>query len=113
MSQHETREVTGDARFEEPWQVHALAIAEALKEAGVIPAGEWAAALGRERAKPGTATDGSDYYAGVVAALEAVLAARGLVGPGQVDGLAAAWSRAAHATPHGRPVLLENDPQRP
>ncbi|TIT77568.1 MAG: nitrile hydratase accessory protein, partial [Mesorhizobium sp.] len=22
----------------------------------------------------------------------------------------AAWERAAHATPHGKPILLENDP---
>ena len=28
------------------------------------------------------------------------------------DHLAAAWQRAAHATPHGKPILLENDPQR-
>ena len=26
--------------------------------------------------------------------------------------LAAAWRRAAHATPHGKPILLENAPQR-
>ena len=29
-----------------------------------------------------------------------------------VDAVAAAWERAAHATPHGKPILLENDPQR-
>ena len=26
--------------------------------------------------------------------------------------VAAAWSRAAHATPHGQPILLQNDPER-
>ncbi|TGV60741.1 nitrile hydratase accessory protein, partial [Mesorhizobium sp. M00.F.Ca.ET.149.01.1.1] len=25
--------------------------------------------------------------------------------------LDAAWERAAHATPHGKPILLENDPR--
>ena len=25
--------------------------------------------------------------------------------------MAAAWERAAHATPHGKPILLENDPE--
>ena len=28
-----------------------------------------------------------------------------------VDRLAEAWQRAAHATPHGKPILLENDPE--
>jgi hypothetical protein len=27
-----------------------------------------------------------------------------------LDERRAAWDRAAHATPHGQPILLENDP---
>ena len=35
---------------------------------------------------------------------------KGVAGKGDIDALAAAWERAAHATPHGKPILLENDP---
>jgi hypothetical protein len=35
-----------------------------------------------------------------------------VAGASEVDNLAAAWQRAAHATPHGKPILLENDPER-
>ena len=39
-----------------------------------------------------------------------LLASKGLAAKADVDTLAAAWERAAHATPHGKPILLENDP---
>jgi hypothetical protein len=29
-----------------------------------------------------------------------------------IESRAAAWTRAAHATPHGQPIVLENDPER-
>ena len=45
------------------------------------------------------------------AALEKLLAAKGVAAPPDVDRLAEAWQRAAHATPHGKPILLENDPE--
>ena len=46
------------------------------------------------------------------AALEKLLAARDVARPADVASVAAAWQRAAHATPHGQPILLENDPLR-
>ena len=60
--------------------------------------------------KPDAASDGSDYYEHWLAALEKLLAAKGVAATSEVDTLAAAWERAAHATPHGKPILLENDP---
>ncbi|MBO6716778.1 MAG: nitrile hydratase accessory protein [Rhizobiaceae bacterium] len=98
--------------FDEPWQAQALALAFALQDAGVITAGEWAEALGRERAVHGLKDDGSDYYDSVVAALEQLIEGRGLSTKAAMEDVAAAWRRAAHATPHGMPIALENDPQR-
>jgi hypothetical protein len=41
-----------------------------------------------------------------------LLSARGIAGDAEVDALQAAWERAAHATPHGKPIVLGNDPER-
>jgi hypothetical protein len=30
--------------------------------------------------------------------------------PADLDDRRAAWDRAAHATPHGQPIVLSNDP---
>ena len=54
--------------------------------------------------------DGHDYYEHWLAALEGLLASKGLAARPDVDAMAQAWERAAHATPHGKPILLENDP---
>ena len=87
-------------------------MAVALHECGLFSWDEWAAALSAEVGKPGAAADGSDYHACWLRALETMIAARQIAGRGEIDALAAAWHRAAHATPHGRPILLENDPER-
>jgi nitrile hydratase accessory protein len=82
----------------------------ALHERGLFSWGEWAEALSAEVNAPGIATDGSDYYSCWLRALESLLAARGAAVPHEVDEMTAAWQRAAHATPHGKPIVLENDP---
>ena len=83
----------------------------ALHERGLFTWAEWAEALSAEVKRPGVAADGSDYYECWLRALEALLAGKGVADAGDVDALAAAWQRAAHATPHGKPILLENDPE--
>lgn len=98
--------------FAEPWQAQAFALTVALNERGVFSWGEWAQALSSEVKAPGAAADGSDYYQCWLRALEALLAERQVAPAGEVDELAAAWERAAHATPHGQPIRLENDPLR-
>lgn len=97
--------------FAEPWQAQAFALTLALHERGLFSWSEWADALSVEVKKPDAANDGSDYYARWLAALESVLASKDLAPGREVDAMAAAWERAAHATPHGKPILLENDPQ--
>jgi nitrile hydratase accessory protein len=96
--------------FAEPWQAQAYAMTLALHERGLFSWSEWAVALSVEVHRPGVAEDGSDYYDCWLRALEALLSAKGIAKPRDVDALAQAWERAAHATPHGKPILLENDP---
>ncbi len=98
--------------FAEPWQAQAFALAVALNERGAFTWSEWADALSAELKAPHAAADGHDYYERWLAALETLLASKGMAGRNDVDSLAAAWERAAHATPHGQPITLENDPER-
>ncbi|KFC74128.1 Nitrile hydratase accessory protein [Bosea sp. LC85] len=105
----------GGPVFAEPWQAQAFALVVALQNKGVFSAQEWAEALGaeiREAVAAGGCRDGSDYYERWCEALEHLLIAKGLASHAGVDALAASWERAAEATPHGKPILLENDPQR-
>lgn len=99
--------------FAEPWQAQAFALAVALNERGVFSWSEWAGELSKQLARPDAAQDGGDYYQHWLAALEALLARKGVAEPGIIDALSASWQRAAHATPHGQPIRLENDPERP
>ncbi|MGY6411442.1 MAG: nitrile hydratase accessory protein [Alkalilacustris sp.] len=94
--------------FSAPWQAQAFAMTVALQRAGLFAWPEWAAVLSREL--QGGAVDGSDYHDRWLAALERMLHARGLAPADEVAALAESWQRAAHATPHGRPIRLENDP---
>lgn len=98
--------------FAEPWQAQAFALVVALHQSGLFTWSEWAAELSRQVARPGAARDGSDYYQHWLAALEVLLSEKGVAGPDRIDTVSASWQRAAHATPHGQPILLENDPER-
>ena len=60
---------------------------------------------------PDAAADGSDYYDCWLRALEKLLAAKGVAAAARCRPAGRAWQRAAHATPHGKPILLENDPE--
>lgn len=95
--------------FDAPWQAQAFAMTVALHDAGLFTWPEWSALLGE--VLEGGAPDGSDYYQRWLIALERMLVSKGQTQPAQVDALAAAWQRAAHATPHGSPIRLENDPR--
>jgi len=101
--------------FAEPWQAQAFALVVTLQDKGVFSAEEWAQALGaeiKEAEAQGGCRDGSDYYERWCEALEHLLIAKGLASHDGIDALAASWARAAQATPHGEPILLENDPER-
>lgn len=95
--------------FAEPWQAQAIAIVARLQETGAIGAAEWSNALGaaiRAAQAAGDPDDGSTYYHHVLAALETLVAAKGLAGLGELATMKAAWTEAYATTPHGQPVTL-------
>jgi nitrile hydratase accessory protein len=101
--------------FSAPWEAQALALTLALHEHGLFTWTEWAAALAAEikRAQEaGDADDGTTYYRHWLAAIERLAAEKGVTSAAALAERRDAWDRAAHATPHGRPILLENDPLR-
>ncbi len=112
MSRHDPPPGVDTPVFAEPWQAETFALTVVLHEKGLFSWSEWAEALSSEVKKAGAVSDGSDYYEHWLAALEKLLASKGIAQALEIDVLAAAWERAAHATPHGKPILLENDPQR-
>ncbi|MEM8789033.1 MAG: nitrile hydratase accessory protein [Pseudomonadota bacterium] len=97
--------------FAAPWEAQAFALATALSQAGHFTWAEWTETLGARLNRADAAPDGSDYYAHWLAALEDVLAQKGLATPDAVTETTAAWHRAAEATPHGQAIALSNDPQ--
>lgn len=102
--------------FSEPWQAQAFAMVVALHERGVFTWSEWASAISAEiadhAAEHGHTDDGSHYYEHWLEALEQLLIDKGQTTHASVYELAASWARAAEATPHGKPIVLANDPLR-
>lgn len=92
--------------FDAPWQAQAFAMTVALHQAGLFTWPEWAAMLGD--ALRGAASDGSDYYDCWLKALERIVAEKAETSAAEINALAALWQQAAHATPHGQPILLGN-----
>ena len=109
-SENDAKQYPDGAVFAEPWQAQAFALLHAMHDRGLFSWSEWAEALSAEVHRPDAAADGHDYYEHWLAALEKLLAVKGIAAKSEVDALAGAWQRAAHATPHGEPILLENDP---
>lgn len=94
--------------FAEPWQAQIFGLTVALNERGLFSWTEWAETLGPSL--NGSAADGHDYYERWLLALETLLVRKQVATPAEITALTAAWHRAAEATPHGKPILLENDP---
>jgi nitrile hydratase accessory protein len=86
------------------WQARAFALAVHLNERGRFAWPDFAATLGAKIA----ADPEADYWHAWTRALEALLAAQAPADT--VAATAAAWQRAAEATPHGTPIRLENAP---
>jgi nitrile hydratase accessory protein len=95
--------------FAEPWQAQAFALAVKLSEEGHFTWKEWAAALAEElkaASDRGEPDDGSRYYEHWLAALERLVASKGLCAPGAMLARKEAWAEAYRHTPHGKPVEL-------
>lgn len=101
--------MTDEPVFNEAWEAQAFAIATLLQSRGYVNAGEWTEALSREIASAqehGGTDDGTDYYLHWLAALERVVAEKGLVAEAELDQRKLEWDEAARATPHGKPIEL-------
>ena len=99
----------GGPVFAEPWQAQAFALAVRLSAQGYFTWKEWAAALAAElkaAADSGAPDDGSRYYQYWLAALERLVAAKGLSDPETMLARKEAWAEAYRRTPHGKPVEL-------
>lgn len=96
--------------FAAPWQAQAFAMTLHLHARGLFTWTQWAEALGEQIRAAGVADDGSRYYEHWLAALEKIVAACGAADARALHERAEAWSRAAAATPHGKPIELANDP---
>ena len=95
--------------FREPWQAQAFAMAVRLHEAGHFTWTEWAAALAEQIQKAQAAGDpdlGDTYYVHWLAALERLVAAKGLVSAEELADRKGAWAEAARTTPHGKSIEL-------
>jgi nitrile hydratase accessory protein len=102
----------GGPVFREPWEAQAFALAVALNEKGLFTWTEWAAALAAEIKRAQAAGDpdlGNTYYRHWLAALEHLVAHKGLASAGVLERYRDAWDRAADRTAHGTPIELREE----
>jgi nitrile hydratase accessory protein len=95
--------------FREPWEAQAFALAVSLSERGLFTWKEWAATLGEEIKKAQAAGDpdtGETYYRHWLAALERIVAEKGLTDARTLARTRDAWERACERTAHGTPIEL-------
>ena len=95
--------------FREPWEAQAFAMTLALHERGLFTWPEWAATLAEEIKRAQRAGDpdtGETYYQHWLAALERIVADKGVADVGTLARYRDAWDHAADRTPHGKPIEL-------
>jgi len=96
--------------FREPWEAQAFALTLSLYDRGLFVWPEWAAILGDEIKKAQAAGDpdtGDTYYRHWLAALEQIVAEKGVTDAGTLRKYYDAWDHAADRTPHGKPIELK------
>ena len=98
--------------FREPWEAQAFSMALALHQRGLFTWPEWAATLADEIKRAQAAGDpdtGETYYRHWLAALERIVAEKGIASLETQTRYRDAWDRAADRTPHGTPIELSPD----
>jgi nitrile hydratase accessory protein len=117
-ARHATQEVPGIPRdnegpvFSEPWEAQAFTMTLALHERGVFTWKEWAEALGTEIKRAQAAGDpdtGETYYLHWLAALERLVAEKGVATSDTLARTMHAWEHACERTPHGQPIELSEE----
>ena len=106
--------VDGDSPvFREPWEAQAFGMALALHERGLFTWDEWAQALAsqiRAAQAQGDPDLGNTYYRHWLAAIEALVSAKGASSPEELGRYLRAWDHAADRVAHGQPIeLCEED----
>ena len=87
-----------------------VAMTLALHERKVFTWPEWAQALGAEIKRAQAAGDpdtGETYYRHWLAALERIVAEKGVTDSATLSRYVHAWDHAADRTPHGQPIVLK------
>jgi nitrile hydratase accessory protein len=95
--------------FKAPWEAQAFAMAVALHERGAFTWKEWAATLAEvigEVKHRGESDDGSGYYRHWLAALERIVARKGILTEALLHHRRDEWDHAARHTPPGQPIEL-------
>ena len=98
--------------FREPWEAQAFAMALALHARGLFSWTEWATALADEIKRAQAAGDpdtGETYYRHWLAALERIVAEKGVATMETLHRTRDAWDHACDRTPHGQPIELRPD----
>ncbi len=98
--------------FREPWEAQAFAMTLALHERGLFTWSEWAAALAKQIKHAQAAGDpdtGETYYSHWLAALEKLVADKGVTTEAILHRTRDAWDHACDRTPHGQPIVLQPD----
>jgi nitrile hydratase accessory protein len=98
--------------FREPWEAQAFAMALVLHERGLFSWSEWAATLSAEIKRAQAAGDpdtGETYYRHWLAALERLIAEKGITTSETLHRYRDAWDHAADRTPHGTPIELRSE----
>jgi nitrile hydratase accessory protein len=96
--------------FREPWEAQAFAMVLELYDRGHFTWSEWVRHLSAEiagaRAR-GEADQGASYYRHWLAALEKLVAAKGLSSAEELAGRRAQWAAADHHRGFGEPIVLD------
>ena len=96
--------------FRAPWEAQAFGLTVVLFERGCFTWKEWTEGLTSEiataRNRGEDDVDGTRYYEYWLAALEKLVAAKGLTTLSAMSQRKEEWDRAARATPHGKPIVL-------
>jgi nitrile hydratase accessory protein len=98
--------------FREPWEAQAFAMALALYDKGLFTWSEWAATLAAEIKRAQAAGDpdtGETYYLHWLAALERLVAEKGVASSDALHRVKHAWEHACERTPHGKPIELRDE----
>ena len=98
--------------FREPWEAQAFGMALALHERGLFTWDEWAQALAaqiRAAQAQGDPDLGNTYYRHWLAAIEALVSAKGASSPEELGRYQRAWDHAADRVAHGQPIELSEE----